>query len=140
MVDYREIAEKKLGRPLYPTEVVHHIDGDSCNNDPDNLLVCNQSEHARIHSQMKIDFSFKLQELFREMMGEAGHKASRQFEEALEMFFSQKQIELIYRRAIYTRKCFSKTENEYWSRSIKKKLKALNRMLRFKSLLEVLLD
>lgn len=43
------IAEKKIGRYLRKGEVVHHIDGDKKNNNPDNLLVCTRSEHVQIH-------------------------------------------------------------------------------------------
>jgi hypothetical protein len=44
--DHRQVAAKKLGRELLPTEVVHHKDENKLNNDPDNLEVCSsQSEH-----------------------------------------------------------------------------------------------
>lgn len=47
---HRIIAEQIIGRPLYPEEVVHHIDGNKQNNSVDNLQVLpNQAEHARIH-------------------------------------------------------------------------------------------
>lgn len=47
---HRVVAERKLGRPLRPGEVVHHIDGDIHNNDPDNLVVfSSQSLHAAFH-------------------------------------------------------------------------------------------
>jgi hypothetical protein len=46
---HRVVAELKLGRALLPGEIVHHIDGDKWNNDPDNLAVMTQAEHARIH-------------------------------------------------------------------------------------------
>jgi len=36
---HRLVVEKKLGRFLLPTEVVHHKDGDPKNNHPDNLEV-----------------------------------------------------------------------------------------------------
>lgn len=46
---HRVVAEQKIGRALLPGEVVHHKDGDKWNNNPDNLEVMTQSEHARIH-------------------------------------------------------------------------------------------
>lgn len=49
ILEYRLIAEAKIGRYLLPTEVVHHIDGDISNNHPDNLEVITQAEHAKKH-------------------------------------------------------------------------------------------
>ena len=141
MADYRAIAEKKIGRKLKPEEIVHHLDGDSTNDDPDNLYVCeDQSEHMLLQNQIKINWGFKAQGLIDEVMGELTFKASQQLTDALKCFFTEKQLYLIYRKVLYTRKCFSKTENEYYSRTIKKKLKAIQRLNRFKQLLEILLD
>ena len=47
---HRIVAENKLGRALKKGEIVHHLDGDKHNNDPDNLRIfVNQAEHARYH-------------------------------------------------------------------------------------------
>lgn len=44
------IVEKKLGRLLKPEEVVHHVDEDKFNNDPDNLIVFKtKADHAAFH-------------------------------------------------------------------------------------------
>ena len=50
VLTYRLVAEKKLGRFLTETEVVHHINGDVTDNSPDNLEVMTQAEHASRHS------------------------------------------------------------------------------------------
>lgn len=51
---HRIVAESKIGRPLRPGEVVHHIDGDKHNNDPENLEILeNQAEHARRHNKRR---------------------------------------------------------------------------------------
>jgi hypothetical protein len=46
--EHRLVMEQKLGRTLRPGEVVHHIDADRANNDPDNLMVfASNGEHLR---------------------------------------------------------------------------------------------
>jgi HNH endonuclease len=47
--EHKWVAEVKLGRPLQKGEIVHHIDGNSWNNDPSNLQVMTQSEHCKAH-------------------------------------------------------------------------------------------
>lgn len=51
---HRVVAEQKLGRKLKKNEVVHHIDGNRRNNDPDNLMVfSSSSDHMRYHAQIR---------------------------------------------------------------------------------------
>lgn len=52
--EHRRIAELIIGRPLKKGEVVHHIDGNKCNNAPNNLQVLrSQSEHCKVHGFLK---------------------------------------------------------------------------------------
>lgn len=46
---HRVLMEMKLGRPITPKEIVHHIDGDKLNNHPDNLTVMSRGEHSALH-------------------------------------------------------------------------------------------
>lgn len=47
---HRDVAAKKLGRPLRRGEVVHHKDRSKTNNDPRNLWVFkDQAAHDRAH-------------------------------------------------------------------------------------------
>lgn len=46
---HRVVMERKLGRKLKANEIVHHIDGNKQNNDPNNLMLMTQSEHIKLH-------------------------------------------------------------------------------------------
>lgn len=47
--EHRLVVAEKLGRILESSEYVHHIDGTTTNNHPDNLAIVNGSQHSRIH-------------------------------------------------------------------------------------------
>lgn len=50
MKEHRYIAELKLNRLLKSEEIVHHIDEDKLNNDPNNLMVFKtNADHAAFH-------------------------------------------------------------------------------------------
>jgi hypothetical protein len=46
---HRVVAAKKLGRDLRLGEVVHHLDGNTANNDPNNLEICSSASVHRLH-------------------------------------------------------------------------------------------
>ncbi len=47
------VAEQKLNRLLEKGEIVHHKDRNRKNNDPENIDITSQSEHARNHGRLK---------------------------------------------------------------------------------------
>lgn len=51
---HRKIAQDKIDRKLKSSEIIHHIDGDKLNNNPENLLICSGfSEHRDIHNNLE---------------------------------------------------------------------------------------
>lgn len=52
---YRLVMSQIIGRPLFAKEVVHHIDGNYANDDPNNLMLFpTESAHARFHKMQKV--------------------------------------------------------------------------------------
>src|SRR4051812_14153110 len=54
IAEHRATLEDKLGRRLSPDEVVHHIDHDPLNNEPDNLIAMSRAEHL-VHHLREMD-------------------------------------------------------------------------------------
>lgn len=53
---HRVIMEQILGRPLKPSEIVHHKDGNILNNDPLNLeLLKSKADHSRLHIYRRLE-------------------------------------------------------------------------------------
>jgi len=51
--EHRLVMEERLGRALSFNEVVHHKDGNTLNNAPDNLEVMDRADHVRSHTAGK---------------------------------------------------------------------------------------
>ena len=48
--EHQLVMEEYIGRHLQKGEVIHHIDGNTKNNDISNLLLLTNSEHIRLHA------------------------------------------------------------------------------------------
>lgn len=52
---HRLVAELKIGHKLDPQDIVHHVDGDIWNINPDNLMVTDRAGHMREHPKLRND-------------------------------------------------------------------------------------
>ena len=50
---HRRIVEEFIGRPLKPEEHIHHKNGDKMDNRIENLQIVSNSEHGKLHAQLK---------------------------------------------------------------------------------------
>jgi hypothetical protein len=62
--EHRAVAEKLIGRPLRPSEVVHHVNGDRSDNRPENLWIWpSHQSHAKWHALLakgrELDFEIE---------------------------------------------------------------------------------
>jgi len=48
---YRYVAEQTIGRNLYKGEVVHHVNGNTLDDRPENLVVVLASDHISYHNR-----------------------------------------------------------------------------------------
>jgi hypothetical protein len=87
ILEHRLVMSEKIGRPLKDDEIVHHINGDTFDNRPENLEIKDNINHARYHAlkrgkemiKLKCDFcgkSFERQECkVRSKINRNGQKA-----------------------------------------------------------------
>lgn len=53
-LEHRVVAEKKLGRQLMPNEVVHHLDFNIRNANPENLMIfASNADHTKYHAVLR---------------------------------------------------------------------------------------
>lgn len=126
MNNYREIVEKKLKRKLTPEEIVHHKDANQHNNKNSNFQITTNKLHPKLK---KRNYKLKPQD-YTDMLEALEIGTVNSFKQSLHEIFTNRQIEIIYRRL--NNLPLSKTEKEMFSRSIKKKLIALSNEALFK--------
>ncbi len=51
--EHRIVMERFLNRKLKSSENIHHIDENTLNNSPSNLMIVNRSEHMSIHIKIR---------------------------------------------------------------------------------------
>lgn len=53
VAEHRLVVEKALSRYLTSEEIVHHKDGNTLNNDIENLQIMTASEHSSLHAKLR---------------------------------------------------------------------------------------
>lgn len=72
MLEHRFIMEKKLGRPLLPTETIHHKNGQRSDNSDENLELWNKAQPPGQRVTDKITFAIDMLRLYPEYAKAAG--------------------------------------------------------------------
>ena len=119
MENYRLIVEENIGRKLLSDEIIHHKDGNSHNNIIENLEITNSSEHHKKRHLTSEDWAKIILDLLQKKINITPEILNQN----LSIFFTERQKQIIFRR-VYGLE-LSKTEREYYSRTIRKKLLAL---------------
>ena len=101
------------------TEIVHHKDGNQHNNKLSNLEITNRNEHLKKKHLTSKDWEKVIQDLLVDNI----NITAQNFNNALDILFTFRQKEIIFRKIYGLR--LSKTEKEYYSRIIKKKIRAV---------------
>lgn len=52
--EHRYVIEKIIGRLLENDEIVHHIDGNTLNNSPENLQLMKKRDHDRMNVSLNV--------------------------------------------------------------------------------------
>jgi len=126
MNDYRNKLEKKLKRKLTSKEIIHHKDANQHNNKNNNFQITTRQLHPKLNKR-----NFKLNsQNYINMLEKLEIGTINSFKQSLHEIFTNRQIEIIYRRL--NNLPLSRTEKEMFSRSIKKKLIALSNEALFK--------
>lgn len=119
-MNYREKVENNIGRKLKSSEIVHHKDGDKYNDKMYNFKITNgQKGHLKIHKNIKIDYNKFISKYIQDEI----NLTTADINKHLDIFFTDCQKYLILRKLC--KLDLSKTDREYFSRVIKKKIIAL---------------
>lgn len=61
--EHRIVAAFTAKRPLTPSEVVHHLNGDKSDNRPENLIIVDRKDHSVLHRKVELELFMLRQEI-----------------------------------------------------------------------------